>query len=94
MEQPSDKTSQDQAREALIAISYTSPEEEEYLTSSDLKPVNNTTNGAVKGNNSEDAEKLRAELISISYDESPSPSPSPSPDVAVSPNLPNSVCRG
>lgn len=91
MEQPSDKISQDQVREALIAISYTSPEEEEFLTSSDLKTVNNTTNGAVKAN-TDDAEKLRAELISISYDESSSPSPSP--DVAVSPNLPNGVCRG
>ncbi|CAH8368801.1 unnamed protein product [Eruca vesicaria subsp. sativa] len=79
MEQPSHDISQEQARESLIAISYTSPEEvEESLTSSDVRPVVSTiTNGVVTKRNSEDAEKLRSELISISYDESPSPSPSP-----------------
>lgn len=79
MEQPSYDISQDEARESLIAISYTSPEEvEESLTSSDVKPIAaTTTNGVVTKRNSEDAEKLRSELISISYDESPSPSPSP-----------------
>lgn len=74
MEQPSNNISQEEARESLIAISYTSPEEEqESVTTSDVKP----TNGVVTKRNSEDAEKLRSELISISYDESPSPSPSP-----------------
>lgn len=89
MEQPrSDKTSQEQARESLIAISYTSPEEESLPLSSDVKPVViNTTNGVTKGNN-DDAEKVRSELISISYDESPSP------DVAVSPRPPNDIYRG
>lgn len=79
MEQPSNDISQEEARESLIAISYTSPEEEqESITSSDVKPVvTTTTNGVVTKRNSEDAEKLRSELISISYDESPSPSPSP-----------------
>lgn len=88
MEQPSNDISQEQARESLIAISYTSPEEvEDSLTPSDVKPVVSTTNGVTK-TNSEVAEKLRSELISISYDESPSPSP----DVpAVSPTLPNGV---
>ncbi|XP_019090840.1 PREDICTED: uncharacterized protein LOC104741845 [Camelina sativa] len=93
MEQPRDKTSQEQARESLIEISYTSPEEEEYIiTSSDVKPVisSTTTNGATKGGSTDDADKLRAELISISYDESPSPDV----DVAVSPTLPNGFCRG
>ncbi|ESQ33545.1 hypothetical protein EUTSA_v10009227mg [Eutrema salsugineum] len=84
MEQPSDNISQEQARESLIAISYTSPEEE----SSDVKPVIITTNGFTK-RNSEDAEKLRSQLISISYDESPSPSPSP--DVSVSPAISNGI---
>ncbi|KAJ0235533.1 Uncharacterized protein HA466_0263510 [Hirschfeldia incana] len=89
MEQPSNDIFQEQARESLIAIAYTSPEEqevEESLTPSDVKPVvvTTTTNGVSK-TNSEAAEKLRSELISISYDESPSPSP----DVAVvSPTLP------
>ncbi|KAL0815762.1 hypothetical protein Bca101_072206 [Brassica carinata] len=83
MEQPSNDISQEQARESLIAISYTSPEEvEDSLTPSDVKPVVSTTNGVTK-TNSEVAEKLRSELISISYDESPSPSPD------VSPTLPN-----
>ncbi|KAG2314817.1 hypothetical protein Bca52824_017939 [Brassica carinata] len=50
----------EQARESLIAISYTSPEEQEPLTTSDVKPV-------VTKRNSEAAEKLRSELISISY---------------------------
>ncbi|KAF8051717.1 hypothetical protein N665_1118s0008 [Sinapis alba] len=78
MEQPSYDISEEEARESLIAISYTSPEEaEESLTSSDVKPIATTTNGVVTKRNSEDAEKLRSELISISYDESPSPSPSP-----------------
>ncbi|KAF8107024.1 hypothetical protein N665_0128s0006 [Sinapis alba] len=86
MEQPSNDISQEQARESLIAISYTSPEEveEDSLTYSDVKPVvtTTTTNGVTK-TNSEAAEKLRSELISISYDESP--------DVTVSPTLPNGV---
>lgn len=90
MEQPSDKTSQEQARESLIEISYTSPEED-YITSSDVKPVVSTTNGGTK-RNKDDAEKLRDELISISYDESPTPSPDV--DVAVSPTLPNGFRRG
>ncbi|KAJ0232819.1 Uncharacterized protein HA466_0287310 [Hirschfeldia incana] len=76
MEQPSYDISQEEARESLIAISYTSPEEAEE--SSDVKPIAaTTTNGVVTKRNSEDAEKLRSELISISYDESSSPSPSP-----------------
>ncbi|KAG2304289.1 hypothetical protein Bca4012_063203 [Brassica carinata] len=75
MEQLSYDISQEEARESLIAIAYTSPEEvEESLTSSDVKPVATTANGVVTKRNSEDAEKLRSELISISYDESPSPS--------------------
>ncbi|CAH2034946.1 unnamed protein product [Thlaspi arvense] len=84
MEQPSDNISQEQTRESLIAISYTSPEEEE---SSDVKPFITSTNGVTtkeNKNNNEDAEKLRSELISISYDQSP--------DVAaVSPTLPNGI---
>uniref|UniRef100_A0A1J3E8X9 Uncharacterized protein n=1 Tax=Noccaea caerulescens TaxID=107243 RepID=A0A1J3E8X9_NOCCA len=94
MEQPSgNNISQEQARESLIAISYTSPEEEEYLPSSDVKPITSTTTNGVTKRNTEEAEKLRCELISISYDESPSPSPSP--DVAVvSPTTPNGFCRG
>jgi hypothetical protein len=92
MEQPrNNKTSQEQARESLIEISYTSPEEDEVITYSDVKPVTYISNGSAKGNK-DDAEKLRDELISISYDESPSPSPDV--DVAVSPTLPNGVCRG
>ncbi|KAG2320516.1 hypothetical protein Bca52824_013729 [Brassica carinata] len=86
MEQPSNDISQEQARESLIAISYTSPEEvEDSLTPSDVKPVVTTNTNGVAKTNSEAAEKLRSELISISYDESPSPSP----DVTVSPTLPN-----
>ncbi|EOA37462.1 hypothetical protein CARUB_v10011572mg [Capsella rubella] len=94
MEQPSDKTSQEQARESLIEISYTSPEEDYIITSSDVKPVvsSTTTNGATTKRSADDADKLRAELISISYDESPSPSPDV--DVAVSPTFPNGICRG
>ncbi|VVA93319.1 unnamed protein product [Arabis nemorensis] len=91
MEQPSDKASQEQVRESLIAISYTSPEEPSLPLSSDVKPVvisTINTNGGVTKGNSDDAEKLRSELISISYDESASP------DVAVSPTLPNGVYRG
>ncbi|CAN7046672.1 unnamed protein product, partial [Brassica oleracea var. botrytis] len=43
MEQPSNDISQEQARESLIAISYTSPEEvEDSLTPSDVKPVVST----------------------------------------------------
>ncbi|CAN8303642.1 unnamed protein product [Cochlearia groenlandica] len=81
MEQPSDNISQDQARESLIAIS-----EED---SSDLIIGNITTNGVTKAN-TDDAEKVRSELISISYDESPSPSPV----VSVSPTPPNGFRRG
>ncbi|KAL0800419.1 hypothetical protein Bca101_055594 [Brassica carinata] len=82
----SNDISQEQARESLIAISYTSPEEvEDSLTPSDVKPVVTTNTNGVAKTNSEAAEKLRSELISISYDESPSPSP----DVTVSPTLPN-----
>ncbi|CAL9217118.1 unnamed protein product [Arabidopsis halleri] len=92
MEQPrNNKTSQEQARESLIEISYTSPEEDEVITFSDVKPVTNISNGGTK-RNKDDEEKLRDELISISYDESPSPSPDV--DVAVSPTLPNGICRG
>ncbi|CAA7026589.1 unnamed protein product [Microthlaspi erraticum] len=94
MEQPSSNDiSQEQARESLIAISYTSPEEEEYQPSSDVKPVVSTTNGVTNRSSSE-AEKLRSELISISYDESSSPSPSPDVVAAVSPTQSNGFCRG
>ncbi|KAF8104363.1 hypothetical protein N665_0173s0017 [Sinapis alba] len=67
----------EQARESLIAISYTSPEEKQKpLTSSDVKPVTKR--------NSEVAEKLKLELISISYHDSP--------DEPIS--SPKSICRG
>lgn len=73
--------SQDQARESLIAIiSYTLSVKQEPLTTSDVKPV-------VTIRNSEDAEELRSELISISDHDSPDEPISSTPP-------PNSICRG
>ncbi|KAJ0235853.1 hypothetical protein HA466_0262920 [Hirschfeldia incana] len=73
--------SQEQARESLIAISYTSPEEEqEPLTSSDVKLI-------VTKRNSRVAERLRSELISIFYHDSPD-----EPICSTPPS--SSTCRG
>ncbi|XVE65257.1 hypothetical protein DITRI_Ditri07aG0166600 [Diplodiscus trichospermus] len=63
---PSDKVTQELARELLIAISYSVPDTD--LNSDHASK--NIANGAVVAN-ADEAEKYRSELISISNAESP-----------------------
>ncbi|XP_010531735.1 PREDICTED: uncharacterized protein LOC104807966 [Tarenaya hassleriana] len=71
MERPSVKVPHDQARESLIAIAYSSPEESKPF---DISPGNKVIVSSKKGVNpaaGDEAERLRSELISISYIQSP-----------------------
>ncbi|KAK8684990.1 hypothetical protein V6N13_041001 [Hibiscus sabdariffa] len=65
---PSQKVTQELARELLIAISYSVPDTDP--NSNSASKIVDGTNGAVAANVDE-VEKYRSELISISDDQSP-----------------------
>ncbi|XVF10999.1 hypothetical protein REPUB_Repub07fG0231500 [Reevesia pubescens] len=71
---PSDKFTQELARELLIAISYSVPETD--LNSDHASKNIDSANGAAVAK-TDGAEKYRSELISISYAQSPDAQVSP-----------------
>lgn len=62
--------SEDLTRESLIALSYTLPDTKN-LSSTEVSKSSENVKNAAEGVNSDEKEKFRVGLISISYAESP-----------------------